>query len=1843
MQKIIVFFTIISFLFDAVFPSAALALTGGPSQPEMQSFEPIGTSDMVDLFSGDFNYNIPLLDVDGYPINISYHSGITMDQEASWVGLGWNINPGVVNRSMRGIPDDFNGDQIVKEFNVKPNRTYGLTAGGNLELFGLSNLGISFSLGMKYNNYNGVSVSQGLNATISAGEPGKSMLTGNLGINSSSDEGLTISPEVSFTSKTDKDGKAAENSLSAKVGSSFNSRAGLKQLTFNVDANTKLTQTIRKVTSSVPFLSYNGYGGTFDFGTPTVSPQITLPMNSFAISANFKTGLELFGAFTNLNFDGYFSSQKLAFNSSSNPSYGYMHSEGGQYDDNAIMDFNREKDQSWSPDLPDLPLTNYTFDTYAVSGQGTGGSYRPFRSDLGFVHDASSFTNSGSLALGFEIGGGGVFKIGSNPTVSIINSNSGTWTNNNNAVSVLKFRKTTSNPLYESVYFKEANEKSVDADSNFYNNIGKNNAERFDADFSTKYYDILNSRFVDQNGNKKNIPTANYRANREKRNQVFSYLTQTQYQNFSIQPNANVNNQSHPSHIYETYTLGSDGSRYVYGIPAYNLIQKEVTFAVGNNDINHLETPGSLLSSFDATRGSIGYNPGSDDSTTNTRGIDNYFNRITTPGFAHSYLLTSILSPDYVDADAIRGPSDGDLGKYTRFVYTKISNYKWRTPHSNASFNEGLKSDKLDDKANYIYGEKELWFLDTVITKNYIAIFHKSNRHDARGVINKDGGLGTGSASMMRLDSISLYSKPDFVANPNTLPIKRVHFEYDYSLCKQVPNNDNGLAYGKLTLNKIFFTYYASNKARFSPYEFQYSPVNPNYNEKSYDRWGNYKPNTATSWGVNNDLSTYLAGPIPTPEYPYVEQDSTTANQYTSAWSLSQVTLPSGGIIQVDYESDDYAYVQDKRAMQMFKVINYENDAIPSEGTAINMKDQSLGDMKFYFKLQPGSTTNIAEYFSGITNMYFRFLVNMKNTNGADHYEYVSGYAPIDSYGIDSNNPNLGWVKLQSVSTKDNGGHTINPVVKASIQFGRLHLPRIVWGDDLKIGDNSNFGLNLLNAIISSNILSNMIQAFQGPNDALWNKDVGVNFASNKSWFKLNNPNKRKFGGGCRVKKIQMLDQWGAMVNNLSQNFNYGQEYNYKLDDGTSSGVALYEPMLGNDENPWKQPVFYSTKKLLAPDDKFYMEEPFGESFFPSPGVGYSKVTVKNLSRTGVTRHATGRVVHEFYTGKDFPTIPIRTGAYANRDKDNPFSLASIFKVKSRDFMTATEGFSVELNDMHGKPKSQSVYQEGITTPITQVEYRYKQAPYLNGSARLINNCTVINNTGTVFNADIGRFFDFVADFREETSETHAATIQLNDDAIPFIASILPIFVLLPATAKDQTRFHSATTTKVIQRFGILEETIAKDLGSVVSTKNLAWDAETGEVLLTQTTTDYNDAVYSFKFPAYWYYTAMGPAYKNIGFVQNGLSFSVNGVANIANANLFYSEGDELALTGSNSIRGWVVAVTNNNITVWAKDGNPVTGAYNSMIIRSGYRNSTIQEMAKLTTLSNPLHNLQGNVYDKVLQASAIEFTNAWRTYCDCFTQNNTGIPFSSNPYVLGTKGNFHPKASYLYLTNRTQTKYDANTNIRKDGLFTSFNPFYRYVGAVWNIDYSNWTFTSKVTEFNPFGDELENTDALGRYSAAEFGYNQTQATAVAANSKYRNMGADNFEDYAFSKCADNHFKFDRTALTLVNTESHTGKYSIKVNAATPAFMTKQLLTCAPDSCTLSVNTTGTDSTISISGGTGPFSIDWDISQGSPNIVVSGNALTVHSLGLDWTFQLTIIDANGCRVIKNFKYVRPSK
>lgn len=86
-------------------------LAQGPPTPELSSFESATAKSTVDQCSGTFVYNIPLLNIPGtgkgFQMSLSYHSGIKTMDEASWVGLGWNMTPGAITRSVVGYPDDY--------------------------------------------------------------------------------------------------------------------------------------------------------------------------------------------------------------------------------------------------------------------------------------------------------------------------------------------------------------------------------------------------------------------------------------------------------------------------------------------------------------------------------------------------------------------------------------------------------------------------------------------------------------------------------------------------------------------------------------------------------------------------------------------------------------------------------------------------------------------------------------------------------------------------------------------------------------------------------------------------------------------------------------------------------------------------------------------------------------------------------------------------------------------------------------------------------------------------------------------------------------------------------------------------------------------------------------------------------------------------------------------------------------------------------------------------------------------------------------------------------------------------------------------------------------------------------------------------------------------------------------------------------------------------------------------------------------------------------------------------------------------------------------------------------
>lgn len=1635
---------IVIFIGEWLAPLKAYALTSGPSQPEVQSFEPIGTTDMVDAFSGDFTYNIPLMDVDGYPINLSYHSGVGMDQEASWVGLGWNINPGVVNRNLRGIPDDFCGeDKVVKESYIKPNQTFRVDLGASLELaaFELSTgednggVGVNFGLGIYYNNYRGMGYSLSAGASMNIGPLG---LGAQMGFDNQS--GIDFSPNISLSAKFKGDGKY-DHTARGGVSMGYNSRGGLQQLTFSASLSKQSKTSIRKGESdqakekgrSAPI---NG-GASIDFAAPTYVPNVTPGMYSYAFTLTGKFGVSAWAMDPTFSGSVNYAENGVQGTSREYQAYGFLYSHKGVNDDYAMQDLTREKDGGFSKYRKYLPLTTHSYDVYSVSGQGTGGVFRPFRGNVGTVYDSKAENmNWPSVNITIEAGVGPSpsGKVGGNIKVAWSEAHSGIWRDGNNSLANLTFKGETTNDVtgFEPAYFKNAGEKAIN-DVNFYARYGNERPVR--VDLSDNVDDaIANAVFVDDGNGSYPINSLIKRTKRDKRNQVITYLTADMASVYGLEKKiknykrsasggpsyssgqlevlnelSRVDNSSRKKHhISEITSINPDGTRYVYGIAAYNHVQIEKTFNVKDIGV----TCGNGLVGYDTT------GVDADNTAGNLSGIDNYYTATKLPPYAHSYLLTNVLSADYIDITG-NGPTEDDYGHYTKFNYSmansKESPYKWRTPFYNANHNEGQKSDnsafelsnnRRDDKGTYMYGEKEIWYLNSIETKNYIAEFYVSNRDDAKGVKSENQGHRQSAShfgsSSMKLDSIKLYSRFDRIHNTtNAVPIKVVHFDYEYSLCKDLDNAVN-IGTGKLTLKRVWFTYGNTSRGSLNDYEFTYSSVNPNYNMKSYDRWGNYKRNSSDCDSLQNG------------DFPYVDQDNDTrADQWASAWQLTSIKLPSGGKIDVTYESDDYAYVQNKPSMQMLKIKGFgdSTDSLMAPGVnnlfSFSGLDVNPNDY-IYFQMGKKYTSNAAvknAYCKNMNVMYYNFLVNLTdNINPKERSEYVAGYMEIEDAGVLDVTDSIGWIKIKTVPIGDREGTGVtHPAAKAALQYLRVNCSELAYPPE-----NPNLSPSIFDIVgVVFQFLGEIKTMILGFNYDRMSQNYCKEVTVDKSWIRLYEPTGFKKGGGSRVGKITISDEWSGMTSSNEPSFAYGQEYNYTMTDPQtgdliSSGVASYEPTLGGDENPFRMPIKYVEDIAGAPNNDFYVETPLGESFFPSPSVGYRRVEISNIKHTGVNkRRSTGKMVYEFYTSAEFPTLTDNTTLDPELHK--PFSLFSFFGLEQEEFATASQGFSVELNDMHGKMKAQWNYSENDeNVPLSGVEYFYKLnsndvlGDYSYTSSKLNNTVTVLNTDGTYAQKIVGEEIDLIVDANEKEEHNFVVGAQVNVDG--FLAAIIPIVIpmILPEYSSTHNRIKTITATKVINRYGILQKTVAHDNGATISTENLAFDAETGEVLVTKTQNEYRDEIYNLTYPSHWAYDRMGQAYKNVGSlitipsITNGL---VTGT-NLAIADILVP-GDELGivnplLSGNGETKLWVLDVNNypsgtDSISfIYRNGGSPtISLSLDYRILRSGRKNMQSLPIMNLTSRTNVLGSgsLFTNAFTNVINSSGVEYSEDWHMY----------------------------------------------------------------------------------------------------------------------------------------------------------------------------------------------------------------------------------------------------------------------
>ncbi|MCW3071740.1 MAG: hypothetical protein JWO44_1630 [Bacteroidetes bacterium] len=1693
--KVVAVYLAINILFEIISPTVALALTTGPSQPEMQSFEPIGTTEMVDPFSGDFNYNIPLMTVPGpnggYPINLAYHAGIGMEQEASWVGLGWNINAGEINRQMRGLPDDFNGDAIGKVMYMKPNVSAMLKTKFSLEMASLDlDYNLSLSSGLTYNSYHGIGLVTG--AGLSVGQRDAMGFGGGVQTNYNS---LSGEQDISATLSYSK--KQGDNERKYGLSFTYGSAHGAKDLSFEYSKTVKnsnsVTGMVRDgeggVRKTVFNVDKNGsHSAGVSFAGSSYIPHAEMPRGGFSVSAAFDFGPDV--ALVNPYFGGeaFYSQDKIKQNSLSLKGYGYMYAQSkqsGDGNDLALMDFNREKDAQLTKDIPAMPVPVFTNDIFFVQGQGIGGAFMPHRSDIGILYDPVTRAKNRGIDVGLEIGmGPPTFKVGGDMTLSYSNAyygpwrNASTWSDLNGPTHYEFKNRDLTKPLYEPFYFRSAGDMTAnyDEDKTTLKGISDYLPLSYSPDFSLGSFadadlDEFVKPIIDFKVSKGALTDAQLET-RPSRSQVMSYRTNANLHlpnassawsnNTLYDKNEYPRNSSGTTpdyslkpndHIGEITVVNADGNRYIYGIAAYNTAQKEVTFSV-EGDVPGQNNP--VL----GDRKLVNYEA-DDVSSSNSKGNDNFYSYKSLPPYAHSYLLTAIVSPDYVDLTG-DGLTDDDYGYYVKFNYSKLGNFNWRSPFLYASYIQGYESEGAnDDKAGYTYGSKDIWYLNSVETKTHIAEFSLSDRRDGYGANNENNGaiasgaptITLGSLALQKLDMINLYSKSDpGYASGTPTPIKTVHFDYTYDLCGGVLNNvgtstgseyytglDKNVNHGKLTLKKVWFTYLNNNKGYVSPYEFDYherntyggtinTVENPGFSTMQMDRWGNYK-------SVLFD-----------PEDPYTDQHSETTPQETlrnnnaSAWCLKGITLPSGGKIEVAYESDDYAFVQDKQAMQMAKIAGTghveSSNVVRDNGNSID--DNNL---LVFFELESQAHATkewVWKYVKGIDDMYFKTYQRLKRRYATTEFtsDYVSGYAKIDAtdapdvengehYGVYeiTSGHYVGYVKVKPVNVHDNnntGGDKTHPFRKAGWQYLKLNRPDLLYPSSSgSLSDNPAASelLSLVTGVVG--FFTSNIQLFAGYyNYCAIHQFCNRIDLSKSSFIRLNSPDFIKYGGGNRVKQISISDTWAhtGAGDELSV---YGQQYSYTLPDGSSSGVAEYEPLIGGEEIALRKPIRYSSDYLLLKHDDLYMEEPLCESYYPAAGVGYSRIIVKSITQkddqaipADVTKGTQGISVYEYYTAKDFPVMVSSSGVLPKNF--NPHLNIPFIGNVSFENHAHSQTYTVETNDMHGKLKSMATYSYGTDlmspqtpSPVTKTEYVYKtDAPYTPTGLNHLNNMVdALYDDAFYKTSSLGLTKDFFIDMRESSTTSMTNGGQVNVE-VTYPAIVYCLF--LPKVSYSEGINKSVVGMNVISRNGVLMETKQYSEGAMASTKNLMFDAATGKPLLTQVTNDFDAPVYSYEYASQWAYDGMGAAYKNIGAllridkITTGTFHMASGFGS-TNPKQYFSEGDEI--TGFGSHPGEVYYVTNVTSTSFdVKDNTNASysdtdGLYTVTILRSGRRNHLSSSNGSIVSLSNPVTTRKFPLFEAwntYVAANAGALPSGTLTFTECASGNTIDAALGS-------------------------------------------------------------------------------------------------------------------------------------------------------------------------------------------------------------------------------------------------------
>ena len=1001
----------------------------GPNAPEAGAFEPVDATDMVNLKTGDMTYTIPVINIPGsnggYPLALSYHAGIATEQESSWVGLGWSLNPGAINRSVNRLPDDWR-DVKVYDYYWNEGKTYRqhtigvyiplkvVSIGASASWGSLRGAGGSVSIGLLDGTGNSLSLSMGTNGIGIQYGAGHFSIGGNFdpmndsyGFNAglrTTHSGLGMRMGIGYNN---------HSGVSGSVGLNYSHTGGKSG--YGGYGSIGLTSSGAMTYSIGASLATKNGTGSYTIGSGGALFTSSIKENDWTIEQSGYTIPLFFVRYTYEKVKVYLDETKLQY------------STGSLYESNFDpTDFSNNFCEDWARSKTLLILPRqYRSTTPHIHSYYYNIYLRHYNSFLSqciddsegagfeFYAKADNYENingSATIFNAIEFDNYSVSGQGMTGYISPkFNGNPNMYSYDSGEISDL-----------ELVYFQlndqvDRNEKvefSFKTDLTHKSQI--NPVSYIDNPTASSLNDFIQN-------------PANFVQGEEKSGKYVEYHT---YAEVSSNPNIQMpEGFVKPSGVDDNSIAGfsitsTDGITYHYMLPVYNHLQK--TRKVSARVNKHERTSYS-----ESTKGA----------------------------YATHWLLTAVTGPDYFDKNATKRPDVGDYGYWVNFDYGKWSDgMVWRNP------TDLSKSHALTG-ASYLWGIKDVYYLDKINTNTHTALFLKNSRDDAKGVavnyIDKHSSLdktlpsekqllldkilllknedvqGVSKQNVTSLASESIFSFFDPRSNEthtlnlslqnNVLDINDTNvnqslidkslsvldFVYDYSLAPSSPNTD---ANGKLTLKKLYTKGRGGNSI-VPPYQFFYDN-NPTWNYRNTNVWGY-------------------------------------AQDMPEAWSLNRIKLPIGGEIEINYQPDVYESLsadegQNRLNFQSIQVVEVNENTLKaragignyniSVGDVVDMSYHVI-DVRCNGGYASGCPYPYNQECSWFTTINFKGPATLTSLSGksatfeanitSQNYEYRREYKARGQFCSDYNSEGIGFasdsfqkesagIAVSSVSVSDN-------------------------------------------------------------------------------------------------------------------------------------------------------------------------------------------------------------------------------------------------------------------------------------------------------------------------------------------------------------------------------------------------------------------------------------------------------------------------------------------------------------------------------------------------------------------------------------------------------------------------------------------------------------------------------------------------------------------------------------------------------------------------------------------------------------------------------------------------------